>query len=264
MVTEEAIDEARPCRTTRRRTRRIGPRIGVGHVKLNATCGNYRGCEGGHSGEPQLIARISSWGGWACVQPDVSDTERALCATGRGRQRRLVQGDLRRPRYAPRVILGIDPGLASTGWALVERHGSRIGVVGSGTLRTSPRTPHAERLRALFDGVAGIMCDRPVAAAAVESWFIHPVSKAAMGMAEARGAVIVAIATAGIEVVEYPPTEIKLAVTGNGRAGKDQVRAMVTRLTGHAADGDHAADAIAAAVCFLHREPLRAAIRKAQ
>lgn len=162
------------------------------------------------------------------------------------------------------VILGIDPGLANTGWALVERTGSRLRVAASGTLRTSPRTPHPERLRSLFDGVAGLVAGRGVDAAAVESWFIHPVSKSAMGMAEARGAVIVAVARAGIEVVEYPPTEIKLAITGSGRAEKEQVRQMVLRLTGHTVQSDHAADAAAAAICFLHREPLRAAIRKAQ
>ena len=162
------------------------------------------------------------------------------------------------------MILGIDPGLASTGWALVERSGSILRVIGSGTFKTSPRTPHAERLRTLFDGVTGVIAEHDVTGAAVESWFIHPVSKAAMGMAEARGALLVAIANAGIEVVEYPPTEIKLAVTGSGRADKDQVRAMVTRLARHEAPSDHAADAIAAAICFLHREPLRAAIRKAQ
>lgn len=162
------------------------------------------------------------------------------------------------------IVLGIDPGLASTGWALVGRNASRLRTVDCGTFRTSPRTAHAERLRTLFEGVTEVLSRGDVAGAAVESWFIHPVSKAAMGMAEARGAVLVAIASAGVQVVEYPPTEIKLAVTGSGRAGKDQVRAMVTRLTGHDAPGDHAADAIAAAICFLHREPLRAAIRKAQ
>jgi crossover junction endodeoxyribonuclease RuvC len=168
-------------------------------------------------------------------------------------------------RYAGRVIiLGIDPGLASTGWALVERSGSRLRTVDCGTLRTSPRTPHAERLRSLFEGVTEVLGRGPVGGAAVESWYIHPVSKSAIGMAEARGAILVAIAAAGVAVVEYPPTEIKLAVTGTGRAEKDQVRAMVARLTGHDAAGDHAADAIAAAICFLHREPLRAAIRKAQ
>jgi crossover junction endodeoxyribonuclease RuvC len=168
-------------------------------------------------------------------------------------------------RYADDVmVLGIDPGLASTGWALVERSGSRLRTVDCGTLRTSPRAPHAERLRSLFDGVTEVLGRGPVSGAAVEAWYIHPVSKAAMGMAEARGAILVAIAAAGVAVVEYPPTEIKLAVSGSGRADKNQVRAMVTRLTGHDAGGDHAADAIAAAICFLHREPLRAAIRKAQ
>jgi crossover junction endodeoxyribonuclease RuvC len=162
------------------------------------------------------------------------------------------------------IVLGIDPGLASTGWALVARSGSALRVLASGTLKTSPRTPHAERLRSLFDGVTGVIAEHDVTGAAVESWFIHPVSKAAMGMAEARGALLVAIANAGVEVVEYPPTEIKLAVTGSGRADKDQVRAMVARLANHEAPSDHAADAIAAAICFLHREPLRAAIRKAQ
>lgn len=162
------------------------------------------------------------------------------------------------------MILGIDPGLASTGWALVERSGSTLRVVASGTLTTSPRTPHAERLRTLFDGVTGVIAEHDVTGAAVESWFIHPVSKAAIAMAEARGALLVAIANAGVEVVEYPPTEIKLAVTGSGRAHKDQVRAMVTRLAKHEASSDHAADAVAAAICHLHREPLRAAIRKAQ
>ena len=168
-------------------------------------------------------------------------------------------------RYADGVIvLGIDPGLASTGWALVARSGSSLRVLASGTLKTSPRTPHAERLHALFHGLSQVIAEHDVAGAAVESWFIHPVSKAAMGMAEARGALLVAIANAGLEVVEYPPTEIKLAVTGSGRADKDQVRTMVTRLAKHEAPSDHAADAIAAAICFLHREPLRAAIRKAQ
>lgn len=162
------------------------------------------------------------------------------------------------------IALGIDPGLASTGWAVVERVGSKLAVLGSGTLKTSPRTPHAERLRSLFSGVADVIAAHEVVGAAVESWFIHPVSKAAMGMAEARGAILVAIANAGVTVAEYPPTEIKLAVTGSGRADKDQVRAMVTRLTRHDAGTDHAADAIAAAICFLNREPLRAAIRKAQ
>lgn len=161
------------------------------------------------------------------------------------------------------MILGIDPGLANTGWALVERTGSRLLVRDCGTVTTRPRTAHVERLKALFDHVSDVLAGGGVTGAAVESWFVHPVSKAAMGMAEARGAIMVAIAAAGVDVTEYPPTEIKLAVTGNGRAEKAQMRAMVGRLTGAAPGTDHAADAIAAAICHLHRAPLRTAIHQA-
>ncbi len=162
------------------------------------------------------------------------------------------------------MILGIDPGLANTGWALVERNASKLRVIDCGTFRTSPRTAHPERLRELFDAVNEIARRDGVEGAAVESWFIHPVSKAAMGMAEARGAVIAAVGVADVSVAEYPPTEIKLAVTGSGRADKNQVRAMVERLTGATPASDHAADAVAAAICHLHRAPLRAAIRRSQ
>lgn len=162
------------------------------------------------------------------------------------------------------LVLGVDPGLAATGWALVERKGSRLVGAGCGTLRTLPRTPHAERLAALNRGIGEILAGRAVVGAAVESWFVHPVSRAAMAMAEARGAVLVAIAQAGVEVAEYPPTEIKKAVTGSGSADKTQVRVMVAALCGTLPDGDHAADALAAAICHLSRAPLRAAIRRAQ
>jgi crossover junction endodeoxyribonuclease RuvC len=136
-------------------------------------------------------------------------------------------------------------------------------AVAHGTLRTSPRTPHPERLRSLHDGIAAILAGHAVDGAALESWFVHPVSRAAMGMAEARGAILVALASAGCAVREYPPTEIKKAVTGTGSADKAQVRAMVGRLCGVVASSDHVADALAAAICDLHRAPLRAAIREA-
>jgi crossover junction endodeoxyribonuclease RuvC len=109
--------------------------------------------------------------------------------------------------------------------------------------------------------VAALLDEHAVDGAALEAWFVHPVSRAAMGMAEARGAILVALARAGCPVREYPPTEIKKAVTGTGGAGKDQVRAMVDRLCGVTASSDHVADALAAAICDLHRAPLRAAIR---
>jgi crossover junction endodeoxyribonuclease RuvC len=162
------------------------------------------------------------------------------------------------------VILGIDPGLASTGFGVIERHAGRLRAVEWGVIRTRPATPHAQRLVEIHQTVAGLLVRYPIDAAAIESWFIHPVSKAAMGMAESRGAVLVAIASAGVEVVEYSPNTIKQSVTGNGSAGKQQVRAMVERLTGVDPGTDHASDAIAAALCHLSSSPLADAIRRAR
>ncbi|WP_217915707.1 crossover junction endodeoxyribonuclease RuvC [Miltoncostaea marina] len=162
------------------------------------------------------------------------------------------------------LVLGVDPGLASTGYALLAGPPQRPRAVTVGTVRTSPRTAHAHRLRAIHDVVAELCDGRGVEAAAIESWFIHPMSRSAMAMAEARGAIIVALAGAGVEVVEYSPNTIKQSVTGSGSADKGQVRAMVRRLTGAAPDTDHAADALAAAICHMSSAPLRGAIRRAR
>jgi len=161
-------------------------------------------------------------------------------------------------------VLGVDPGLASTGYAVLEGGPSRLAVVALGTVRTSPRTDHPARLRAIHDVIAGLVADHAPGSAAVEAWFVHPVSRSAMAMAEARGAILVALAGAGLRVAEYAPNTIKQAVTGHGGAGKGQVRAMVARLTGEDAESDHAADALAAAICHLSSAPVRGAIGRAQ
>jgi crossover junction endodeoxyribonuclease RuvC len=145
---------------------------------------------------------------------------------------------------------------------VVAQRGIRVRAVAFGTLRTLPRTAHAERLAALYEGVAGLCSEHGVREAAVEAWFVHPVSRAAMGMAEARGAILAALARAQVPVHEYAPTAIKQAVTGHGRAEKGQVRAMVARLAACEPGGDHAADALAAAVCHVHSRPLAVALAR--
>ena len=85
-----------------------------------------------------------------------------------------------------------------------------------------------------------------------------------MAMAETRGAILVALAGAGVDVVEYSPNTIKQAVTGSGSADKGQMRAMVGRLTGARPETDHAADGLAAAICHMSSAPLRGAIRRAR
>jgi crossover junction endodeoxyribonuclease RuvC len=162
------------------------------------------------------------------------------------------------------VILGIDPGLASTGFAVVDRTAGRLHPVVWGVIRTAAADPHPERLLAIYTRVTELLETHDIEAAAIESWFVHPVSKAAMGMAESRGAVQVAIAQAGIALVEYSPNTIKQAVTGSGRADKTQVRAMVERLSGVDPGSDHAGDALAAAICHLSGSGLADAIRRAR
>lgn len=161
------------------------------------------------------------------------------------------------------LVLGIDPGLANTGFALVERAGGKLRCRDHGVVRTSPRTPHEQRLRHIHDHIAGLLA-AGVDGVAIESWFIHPVSRSAMGMAEARGAALVAVAVAGVEVQEYSPNTVKQSVTGSGTADKAQVRAMVERLLGVRPGTDHAADAMAMAICHLSAAPLSRAIRDAR
>lgn len=162
------------------------------------------------------------------------------------------------------MILGVDPGLAATGYAVVGGGPGRPRVAAWGVIRTAPRTPHAERLREIHDRLAEVLLQHPVEGAAIESWYIHQASRAAMGTAEARGAAQVALAAAGIPVEEYSPNAIKQAVTGSGRADKDQVRLMVARLTGVTATSDHASDAMAAALCHLSVSRFTGAVRRAR
>lgn len=162
------------------------------------------------------------------------------------------------------IVLGIDPGLASTGYGVVERENSVYRVLTHGVIRTTPTTPHAERLLEIHDHIRDVLGTFAVQGAAIESWFIHPVSKAAMGMAETRGAIQIAVAAAGVPITEFSPNTIKQAVTGSGRANKDQVRSMIQRITGVTPETDHAADAIAAAICHISSSGLSRAIRQSR
>lgn len=162
------------------------------------------------------------------------------------------------------MILGVDPGLASTGYAVVGGGPGRPRVEAWGVIRTTPSTSHALRLREIHDRLTEVMLQHPVEGAAIESWYIHRQSTSAMGMAEARGAAQVALALADVAVTEYSPNTIKQAVTGSGRADKQQVRAMVERLTGVSVRSDHAADAIAIAICHLSANRFAGAVRRSR
>jgi crossover junction endodeoxyribonuclease RuvC len=155
-----------------------------------------------------------------------------------------------------RLVMGIDPGLAATGLALVAGgDGGAAGVVTATTLRTSPGSPEAERLRSVFHAVAGAIREHQPVAVAVERLIWGRNVGSAMSVARASGVILLAAAEAGVEAFEYAPLEVKMAVTGDGGAGKAQVRRALDRLH-RVADlpkEPDAADAVAVAVCHLQQ-----------
>jgi crossover junction endodeoxyribonuclease RuvC len=156
------------------------------------------------------------------------------------------------------LILGVDPGLAATGYALLREPGE---VVECGTVRTPAGAQPGARLdqirRALVDVLDG------VGEAALEELFMGANRTSAIGVAQARGVVLQLLAERGIPTSEYKPSQVKQTVTGYGMAGKAQLGRMLSRqVRGADPETDHAADAIAVALCHLRsRRLLRAAVR---
>ncbi len=156
----------------------------------------------------------------------------------------------------PVRVLGVDPGLTRCGIGVVDsRPGRRAMLVSVEVVRSAVDAPLAERLMAVCDGIeAAIAAHRPDAMA-VERVFSQQNVQSVMGTAQASGVALLAGARAGIPVTLHTPTEVKAAVTGSGRAGKDQVAAMVVRILGLdvAPRPADAADALALAICHLWR-----------
>jgi crossover junction endodeoxyribonuclease RuvC len=164
-----------------------------------------------------------------------------------------------------RVVIGVDPGVANTGLAVVAGgSGGAAGVVSAATVRTDPGTPEPERLRAVFHAVESVIREHHPQAVAVERLMWGRNVGSAMSVARASGVVLLAAAEAGASVFEYAPLEIKLAVTGNGAAGKREVRTALERIHGVAdlpRDAD-TVDAVAVALCHLSQSrALREAAR---
>lgn len=151
-----------------------------------------------------------------------------------------------------RRVLGIDPGTAVTGYGLVEtRAGRGPRLVECGVIRTSARNSLARRIREIHDEVSGLVHRHAPDAAAVETVFHGRNARSALTLGHARGAILLAFSLADVRVAEYAPAEIKKAVTGTGRATKDQVAYMVQhhlRLRDVPRPHD-AADGVAVALC---------------
>ncbi len=159
-------------------------------------------------------------------------------------------------------VLGIDPGTASCGYGIIQRDGNRLRAVVHGVWKTRAGDPPAQRLRTIFDGVDTLIDQHAPAAVALEESFVGADARIALSVGQARGAVLVASAGHELPCTEYSPSSVKQAVCGYGRAEKVQVQRMVQAILGleHAPAPDHAADALAVAICHALAPPLLKAV----
>lgn len=161
-------------------------------------------------------------------------------------------------------VLGIDPGSHNLGWAVVERVGSRLHHVASGTARGGAGDFSARIARLMAELEAAVTAHAPKAAA-LETAFAGKSVRSALVLGQARGAVLLTLARAGLHVTEYTPGQIKQAATGHGQADKLQVQAMVRRLLALPHDapmGTDTSDALACAVCHAQQSAWQLALRR--
>jgi crossover junction endodeoxyribonuclease RuvC len=151
------------------------------------------------------------------------------------------------------ILLGLDPGLQSTGWGVIEAQGNRLRHVANGQVVSRADDPLAARLAQIYEALEAVIAQHRPQAAAVEETFVNKNPQSTLKLGQARGVVLLAAARYGIAVGEYAPTVIKKAIVGTGGAEKEQVRAMVSRLLpGTNIVGSDAADALAIAVAHAH------------
>jgi crossover junction endodeoxyribonuclease RuvC len=163
-----------------------------------------------------------------------------------------------------RVILGLDPGTASTGFGVVSIAGNRLHALEFGVMETQPGLPLERRLEQIFVEMEALLAKYRPSATAVESLFFNANVRTALAVGQARGVTLLACSQAGCEVFEYTPQQIKQAVVGYGKATKEQVMEMVRVLLAlpAAPRSDHAADALGVAICHANTCGMRESIRK--
>ncbi len=151
------------------------------------------------------------------------------------------------------IILGLDPGLGTTGWGLIASEGNRLSHLGNGQVSTNSKAPLPSRLVELDRALTDIILEHRPDGAAVEEVFVNANPQSTLKLGQARGVVLLAAARAGLDVGEYAARLVKKAVVGIGNADKAQVHAMVTRLLpGVKIAGPDAADALAVAITHAH------------
>jgi crossover junction endodeoxyribonuclease RuvC len=161
------------------------------------------------------------------------------------------------------VVLGIDPGLANCGFGVVVRRGHRLVAADGGVIRTPAGEPPERRLATLHEGMATLLDEHEPDAVALEALYFGENVRTAFAVGQARGAVLLAAGQRGVACFDYTPQQVKGAVCGSGGAGKDQVGRMVQALLSlpEPPRPDHAADALAVAICHANHAPLAEAAR---
>ena len=163
------------------------------------------------------------------------------------------------------VVLGIDPGLAATGYGVVRRAGGRLVALDGGVIATPAGLATERRLAAIHARVDDLLAEHEPDALALESLYFGQNVRTAFAVGQARGAVMLAAGQRGVSCASYTPQQVKAAVCGSGRAAKDQVSRMVQALLALTAPPtpDHAADALAVAICHANHAPLGAVVGRA-
>jgi crossover junction endodeoxyribonuclease RuvC len=159
-------------------------------------------------------------------------------------------------------ILGIDPGLSNTGYGIIDHEANQSRLVAQGCIITKSSEATALRLKAIYDGLTNVIAETRPDAVALEKLFFSVNVRSAMAVGEGRGVAILATATANLPMAEYTPQEIKQAVSGSGKAGKDQVLRMVSVILAlkESPATSHAADALAVAICHAHSSHFKLAV----
>jgi crossover junction endodeoxyribonuclease RuvC len=155
------------------------------------------------------------------------------------------------------VVLGIDPGTRQTGFAVVEASGGEAFVIESGAISASAKYAFHQRLRIIYDGLAGLVARYNPDEIAVEDVFVKKNARVALKIGHIRGVALLVAARHEIPIGEYSPGAVKQAIVGSGCASKEQVKFMVTALLKLAdVPGEDEADALAVALCHIHRRRL--------
>ena len=156
--------------------------------------------------------------------------------------------------------MGIDPGTAMCGYGVVSREGSVLKLIDYGCIQTTNDRPLEERLLIIHKGIEGLIAHHRPATVGVERLFFNKNVQTAFAVGQARGVILLAAAQHGVPIAEWGPHEVKVAVTGYGKAPKDQVQRMVQAVLGMTVlpRPDDAADALAVAICTAHSRRMAA------